>query len=133
LQGATSSGACTDGLDIGSAIIVMGAVNSHAVQLAQVMNDSTFTPPPQELATYAVACSVDMVPSIAFSLVNYSRVAQWENRSWRDRDYDSNTGTADFIVDGTEQLCTSLPAQSLSILTNYTLAVGAVAHQQLLS
>jgi len=68
-QGATSSGACTDGLDIGNAVIVMGAVNSHAAHLAQVMYDSTFTPPHQTAATYAVACSVDMIPSVVFSLL----------------------------------------------------------------
>jgi hypothetical protein len=126
-QGATSSGACTDGLDIGNAIIVMGAVNSHAALLAQVMYDSTFTAPQQGPATYAVACSVDMAPSIAFSLVNYTRVPL------QDDDTASPTSRVAFIVNGTEQLCTHFPAQSLSILTNYTLAVGAVAHQQLLS
>ena len=131
-QGATSSGACTDGLDIGNAVIVMGAVNSHAVLLAQVMNDSTFTPPLPEPLTYAVACSVDIVPSIAFSLVNYSRLALRDGRDVSDRTPTSFSGTT-FIVNGTGQLCTPFPTQSSSILTNYTLAVGAVAHQILLS
>jgi hypothetical protein len=108
----------------------MGAVNSHAVLLAQVMNDSTFTPPLPEPLTYAVACSVDIVPSIAFSLVNYSRLALQDGRDFRTPT--SYSGTT-FIVNGTGQLCTPFPTQSSSILTNYTLAVGAVAHQKLLS
>jgi hypothetical protein len=126
-QGATSSGACTDGLDIGNAIIVMGAGNSHAVHLAEVMFDLAFTPPQQGPATYAVACSVNIAPSIAFSLVNYTRLAIQVD------DSGALTSSATFIVNGTGQLCTPFPAQSSSILTNYTLAVGAIAHQPLLS
>jgi hypothetical protein len=126
-QGATSSGACTDGLELGNSIIVMGAVNSHAALLAEAIYDPNFTPPQQGPATYAVACIVNMAPSIAFSLVNYTRQALQVD------DIDSTTSFATFIINGTGQLCTPFPAQSSSIITNYALAVGAVAHQQLLS
>lgn len=132
-QGATPSGACTDGLDVGKANIVMGAVNGHANLLAQVMYDSNFSAPQQGSATYAVACNVDIAPSIALSLVNYSRLAVQNEQYGTSASYNDES----YTVNGTGSICTPFsdrtPILISSILTNRTLAIGAAANQQLLS
>jgi hypothetical protein len=132
-QGATSSGACTNGLEVGKSNIVIGAVNSHATLLAQVMYDSSFSAPQHGPATYAVACTVDIAPSIALSLVKYSRLAVQDDGYDTPASYDDES----FTVSGARTTCTPFsnknPVNISAIITNRTLAIGAAAHQQLLS
>lgn len=75
-EGASAARACTAGRDVGTAAIVIGSVNQHAPYLATAMFDNNFN---QSQSTYSVACEVDISSSVAFRLLNYSRVNSSSN------------------------------------------------------
>jgi hypothetical protein len=120
-QGASAAGACTAGLDVGRATILIGSVNDHATMLASTMNDTTYI---SSRKAYAISCSVDIAPSISFRSLNYS-IANAADFGGADR--------AGFRVAGdSTQPCE--PSIALSqILTNTTLAIAAAASYQLLA
>jgi hypothetical protein len=62
-QGASAAGACTDNLTVGMATVVFGSVNQHALWLAELMDDKTYSP---TQGSYSVACSIDIKPSVSF-------------------------------------------------------------------
>lgn len=127
-QGATTAGACTSGLKIGKATIVMGSVNGHARKLAALMFDSGFLNQSSQ-NWYAVACSVDIAPSIAFRLQNYSRTDR--ERIPFGSDLVSDTATY-MIMEGYPAVCD--PHIPLSeVLTDAVLATGAASSFGLLT
>ena len=69
-QATSPFGACTNGTAVGQASTVIGAVNNHATQLAEVMYDNT------------VGCSIDIEPSIDFQPVSFSRLDGDTNFVW---------------------------------------------------
>lgn len=71
VQGASVAGACTDGLPVGKATLLIGSVNDHANLLAGVMYDYSI-PTEQSWTNYSVACQVDIAPAISFRKVTYS-------------------------------------------------------------
>jgi len=129
-QGASASGVCTQGQDIGKATIVIGSVNDHAVLLAQfMMDDDSFSSSQDQ---YSVLCSVDIRPTIGLRKVIYQQLDATADAS--------NSGTASgFYIIGDPSLgcnpvaipwpsgsnSSSLPLSAF--LTNTALATGASA------
>ncbi|KAF8849772.1 hypothetical protein BDZ45DRAFT_809702 [Acephala macrosclerotiorum] len=74
-EGVTAAGACTEGHEVGTATIVIGSANSHANTLAGIMNGPEWN---TSVETYAVACSVDIAPSIAFRSVRYESIGIYD-------------------------------------------------------
>ncbi|EMD00413.1 hypothetical protein BAUCODRAFT_118186 [Baudoinia panamericana UAMH 10762] len=73
IEAAAAAGACTLGQDVGSATVLFGGLKEYAETLAYSVFDEAYfalDPRPQ---TYAVACHVDMQPSLAMREVTYRR------------------------------------------------------------
>ena len=68
---ASAFGVCTHNRPIGEATIVIGSVYQHTDRLATAMGDSN-PPSSPNSSGYVVLCNVDIQPSIAFRLVDYS-------------------------------------------------------------
>lgn len=98
----------------------MGSVNRHASMLASAMNDTSFDP---SQTSYAVACSVDIGPSVSYRQLNYSRASS--------SDWDGQNEAA-YRVTGGSTSCQS-PLGIQAILTNTTLASAATGSWQLLA
>ena len=123
-DGASVLGACTAGLDVGKATIVLGAVNDHALKLAEVMGTVPASSPPP----LVVACHVDVAPSIDFRSVVYNITPPTSA---------TEMGMAQ-SVDGTGETCqphSETGPVSLSYITTAeaTLAYGAAASYRLLT
>jgi hypothetical protein len=120
-QGASVAGACTNGLEVGTATIVMGSVNRHASMLASAMNDTSFD---RSRKSYVVACSVNIGPSLSYRQLNYSQASA--------SDWGGYNGPAFKVTgDSTSGCQPTLGLQA--ILTNTTLASAAAGSWQLLS
>lgn len=66
------SGACTGGLEMGKATVLLGAINDTAWYLASAMG--VHPEPDYFTSHYSVVCTIDIEPSISFAELNLSRV-----------------------------------------------------------
>lgn len=80
-QATSPFGACTNGTAVGQASTIIGAVNNHATQLAEVIYDNT-PQPALHPKSYTVGCSIDIEPSIDFQPVSFSRLDGDTNFVW---------------------------------------------------
>ena len=129
-EGASATGVCTAGNDVGTATIVFGSVNEHAQLLATTMYDTEFDRSQQ---TYSVVCTVDIAASVSFKLLNYTRATSLTNIPENvpfGAIYD--TFAVNFVVlAGSPRTC--VPTWNLSeVLTDVALATGAAASMKLL-
>ncbi|KAK4555625.1 hypothetical protein LTR86_007378 [Recurvomyces mirabilis] len=134
-QGASAAGACTAGHDLGTATILIGSVNSHAVQLATAMLDGTWLNDTKHPDHYAVTCTVDITPIIGFRNLTYARLAASNTVG---ASYAEASG-ASFGVSGSGDGCDLVDTETGShvdrnaILTAGALSAGASASWPLLS
>ncbi len=124
-QPASSLGVCTNGSALSQATLLIGAVNDHATQLAEVMYDNT-NQPSLHPKSYAIACSVDMEPSIHFQSVSFSRIERDTNFVWAQ-------GTS-FTVQSNSDTCKPIPEEGpidpSTTITSPTLAYSVAASRQ---
>lgn len=112
----------------------MGTVNAQAGILAQFATNKSLTQLPD---MHSVVCDVDIVPSISFQEVHYSRVSteSLSDLEFQDPQFESQyllfSGVEFFIAGTGKQYIPymgdqGIPFQLSSILTDWALAVGAV-------
>lgn len=68
-EGASASGFCFDGKDLGTITYLIGSINSHAGQLAAAVSDL----PAINAKSYSVACEIDVASAIAFRPTTLTR------------------------------------------------------------
>ena len=102
----------------------MGSVNEHALKLAAMMLDSEFANQSSQ-NWYAVACSVDIAPSISFRLLNYSKI---DGSSF----ITASQTTRYIVMEGNPASCNSNMSMS-EVLTDALLATGAASSFGLLT
>jgi len=150
-------GACTKNHSLGTATILLGAINGrpdgttdglpnikygrYAYELAQSMNENVLEVIPKGQSTYAVTCEVDIASSVSFRMLNYSRS---DNLGARDTiGYGTSMKTVDSgyayqvqpignstcsLLDNSHQ-----PVSMGQVLNNTVLGIGASATWPLLS
>ncbi|KAG8533946.1 uncharacterized protein KY384_001687 [Bacidia gigantensis] len=126
-QGATAIGVATNDTQVGKATIIMGAVNSHAIRLSEVMCDTGTDFLDSGIESYTVACTVDIAPSISSRIVYYGRAQQQTVV-----DYFGYS----FLVESDDEHCILTgdgdPISKADLITEATLAHGAAGAFHLL-
>lgn len=139
-------GVCTHNRPIGEATLVIGSVYQHTDRLATAMGDSN-PPSSSNSSGYVVLCSVDIQPSIAFRLVDYSFLtARFPGPLWLPDNSSTlypttgasypKTGNNMGIASNGKECAPStryVPLELKSLMTNNMLATGAAASWPLLS
>ena len=126
-QSASVSGMCTEGQRVGTGDIMFGSVGLQAGLLATAMGDTEFNG-----TSYAVACSIDVAPTLTYRLLTYSRIETSEGQYYAQK-YSVTAASRDLctpqIVDQEGRPISDPPSLSAD---DIALTNGAAAAWQLL-